>query len=121
MCFASCDVLTKKQIEARVRHWRIKLGLQAWDLKVHLASIGGHSADCSCNPEYMEATLRFDPIKISPKDLDCYVVHELLHIYVWPLAHVAETLAGKDDKLLEWVRTQEEALVTHLERLILRS
>ena len=114
-------MLTRKQVETKVRHWRTRLGLQAWDLKVELASIGSHSADCQCDPEYMQAKVRFDPIKIPLDELDSYVVHELLHIYVWPLAHVAETLAGSDPKLLEWCRIQEERLVTDLERLVVYS
>lgn len=109
----------QQTVEARVRHWQERLRLVDWDIRVVVNSRIAHAADCEAAPEYRQATLRFNPKRIPVADLDAYVVHELLHCHVWPLAAAAENLAKGDAVALEFVREREEGLTTELERLVL--
>lgn len=106
-------------VEARVRHWQERLRLVDWEIRVVTNARIAHAADCEAAPEYRQATLRFNPKRIPLADLDAYVVHELLHCHVWPLAAAAETLAKGDEVALEFIREREEGLTTELERLVL--
>lgn len=116
------EALTRRFVSSRVRHWRKRLGLAAWHIRVEYGPDPdeGSEASCMALPEYGYATLRFDLPNIPPDEVDAWVVHELMHCYVWPLANAAHALAGGDKAKEEWVRTQEETLTTTLERLILR-
>ena len=109
---------TKRQVQARVRVWRRRLGLTDWKFKVTFGP-DSDDADASCMamPEYLYAHLHFDLSKIPGDEIDHYVAHECIHALVWPLANAAHTMAGGDQSKEEWVRTLEEALVTRLEKL----
>ncbi len=104
-------------VKRRVRYWAPKLGLQEWTLYVTFNEEGA-KASCASQPEYLEAILNFDLKKIADGDVDAFVVHELMHNLVWGLANCANALARGDKAQEEWVRTEEEELVTRLERLI---
>ena len=74
-------------------------------------------AACLAQPEYRHAVLHFCLEQIPAEELDSFVCHELLHTLVWPLANAAHAMAGGDTSKEEWVRTEEEGLVTVLEKL----
>ena len=112
---------TRRAVKERVTHWRQRLGLDGWAFGLRFETdADGTIAGCIAEPEYRQATLYFDLRQMHRDDLDHMVVHEMLHAVAWPLANVAQTLAGKDRAKLEWVRTMEEGLVTDLERIVLR-
>lgn len=113
--------LTRRRIVARVRRWRTRLLLERWAVQVEVGEDTEEQSEASCiaRPEYLTMDLRFDPAKIDPAELDAYVVHELLHAYIWPLANLAERMAGDDPAKREAVRVEEETLATALERVVL--
>jgi hypothetical protein len=109
---------TKRLVLARVRWWKKRLGLQHWKFTVTFGTdADGADAACMAQPEYRNATLHFDLTKVPLEELDHYVCHEILHALVWPLANCAHAMAGGDKSKEEWVRTEEESLVTALEKL----
>lgn len=113
--------ISHRQVVARVRWWRRVLRLENWAIEVdgESPSDADGAADCDAKPEYLLARLRFDRAALEgPGELDKAIVHELIHLSAWRLAHVAETLADGDKRLLEWIRMEEETLITTLERLV---
>lgn len=114
-------MLTKRTVVARVRHWRKRLGLADWDIAVEFGTDAEENeATCSADPEYQRATVRFDLKQIPAQRVDAYVIHELCHAVTWPLANAAHTLAGGDAGKEEWIRTVNESVTTHLEKVILK-
>lgn len=109
--------MTKKQkkvaLEAAVRKYQRLLGLTDWEIEISFEELE-HRADCEARPEYREAFLRFDVSKIKPKQIDDFAAHELAHCIVWPLASLAEQMAGDDPTKQEMVRFFEEELTTKL-------
>lgn len=117
--------VTLAQLQARVNYWRQRMWLTEWAIKVELAKLPKNEAskieaggECDAMPEYRQAVLRFDPANIEPDQIDEFVVHELTHLTTWRLAYVAEVCAGKDKRLMEWIRMEDEGLTTHIERVI---
>ncbi len=110
---------TKRQVRARVKYWQRVLGLTGWKFEVTFGpDPDGADACCLAMPEYRHAKLHFDLSAIPLAELDHYVAHETLHTLVWPLANAAHAMAGGDKSKEEWVRTEEEGLVTALEKLL---
>jgi len=114
----AADHPTKRQVQARIRFWQKRLGLTGWTFKTAYGKMDDEAdAACSAQPEYRHCLLHFHLEAIPVAELDNFVAHEMLHAICWPLANVAHTLAGGDKAKEEWVRTEEESLVTALERL----
>jgi len=109
---------SRRMLLARVKYWRVKLGLTDWDVSVEVTGGLEAGADAEAQPAYKQAILRFDLDAISREELDSFVVHELLHLPVWALAEAAEHLAHRDKDKLKFLTDLEESLVTHLERVI---
>jgi len=101
-------------IKRCVKLWQKRLLLGHWTVEVEFSELDGYAADCHAQPEYLQAKLRFDTGSDIDEDT---VIHELLHCYTHGLAHVAEQLAGADDRWKEMVRIEEERLTTSLEKL----
>jgi hypothetical protein len=109
---------TKRQVRARVKFWQRQLKLGHWKFKVEFGKMDdGADAACMAQPEYRHAILHFCLEQIPVEELDAFVAHEMLHTLVWPLANAAHAMAGDDRSKVEWVRTEEESLVTALEKL----
>jgi hypothetical protein len=109
---------TKRQVRARVRVWQKRLGLTGWSFTFQFGKMEDEAdAACLAQPEYRHCALHFCLEQIPLDELDNFVAHELLHALVWPLANAAHAMAGGDKSKEEWVRTEEEGLVTALEKL----
>jgi hypothetical protein len=112
------DHPTKRQVQARVRYWKKRLRLAHWKFTVMFGKMEDEAdAACMAQPEYRHAVLHFCLEQIPASELDHYVCHEMLHTFVWPLANAAHAMAAGDKSKEEWVRTEEEGLVTALETL----
>ena len=113
--------LSKAAVMARAKHWRKVLHLENWRIGVTFEPDKEEESEASClaQPEYAAAVLRFDLAKIPPEEMDAYIVHELLHCHVWPLANFGNSACADDPVKLEALRHHEELLVTTLERLVL--
>ena len=112
---------TKAAVQRRVKYWKPRLMLHHWNLSVVFDpdTEDGSEASCNASPEYLNAVLRFDLNLIPPAEMDSYIVHEMLHCSIWPLANCAHSMCGEDAAKLESVRVHEEALATCLERIII--
>ena len=83
---------TDEDLLACARWWAEELGLGAWDVRavfVQRHEIGGAQATCRYNGSYEYLNIRmaewrsFSPDDQPPGDLECSVVHELLHARFW--------------------------------------
>ena len=100
-------------IKKCVKLWQKRLGLSSWTIELEFSQIEW-CADCAAYPEYLNAKIRFD----TGSDIDeATIIHELLHCHIEGLAHLAEKLAGTDERWKEMVRIEEERLATNLEKI----
>jgi hypothetical protein len=114
--------LTRQQIVRRVRHWVRALGLTDWHITVQVGPLKDNSeANCAASPEYCASELGIDPAHVSSEQLDAYLLHELSHLMTWRLLNCAETLAGDNRALQEWVRVESETCQTMVERALCRA
>lgn len=101
-----------------VRFVKPLLGLDAWKIEVQFDEQLEAIAQCSADPEYLQAVVVFRPRAIPKGEALSYVVHELGHCVTWSICHWAETLAAKDKVKLEQCRIEEERLTTTFERIV---
>ena len=94
------------------------LRVDGWDITVRFDGRMRNRADCEAAPEYRTATVRFNLTRIPEEELAADVIHELLHIHIWSLAHAADVLCEADKTKREWVRVEEERLATTLEGIL---
>jgi len=111
---------TEARVLARVEHWKKRLRLG--DVRVTVV-FGPDTEDqstgaCYAQPEYEQATIRFDLENIKPDEVEAHIIHELIHYPVWPLSSFAHMLCDGDEKLLEVLREKEEAVTTYIERVV---
>jgi hypothetical protein len=106
-------------VQARVRFWKKRLRLTDWAFKIEFGKIDDDETDaaCSAQPEYRYCVLHFNLAHIPMAELDDFVCHEMIHALVWPLGNAAHAMAAGDKTKEEWVRTEEEGLVTALQKL----
>lgn len=113
---------TGKEIRQAVEYWRLALGLDGWNFTVQIGPIpDGHYGTADVQVPYKKAHLRFYPkgMQENGETVDGMVVHEILHLVGEPLAAFALAKC-KTDKDKQECEDLEEALVTELERLVLR-
>lgn len=110
----------RRAIERLARAAIPALRLEHWDITLAFPRRleDGAAAECDAQPEYKQATVRFNCRKIDWDDLPRFVVHELMHCHVEALAGIAQLAAGKDRAKAEWVRRTEEELVTVLDQIL---
>lgn len=117
---AKARKLSQAAVLKRIRYWKSRMLLDHWKLGVSFDPDAEDDSEASClaMPEYLQATLRFDLTKIDPAEIDHYIVHELSHCAIWPLANAAHSMCGEDEAKLENVRVHEEGLATYIERMV---
>lgn len=112
--------MTQAAVRRRFRAWQKKLLLGDWKVELKFGPLEhSEKADCDAKPEYREAVVRMDLTKIPDNEIDAYIIHELTHIWTWPIEKQAEHWAGDDESKYETVRDIAEGVVTNLERVIL--
>lgn len=88
-------IFTEDELRAKCAEWQKILRLQDWDVRTSIVRAGGMkteecNAEISVNVQHRLATLRvLDPIdygddNLNPQDMERHLVHELLHIHLWP-------------------------------------
>lgn len=113
---------TGKQIRESVTRWLKWLGLDGWQVTVKIGRIaGGHRGTAECDPTYLEAILRFDPVQMEKHgdDIEEIVAHECTHLLVWNTHLEVQRLAKNgiaENKLCQ----TEESEVTQVSRAFLR-
>ena len=105
-----------------VAYYRTVLGLEHWDIKVHLKEIcetdATTAADCGAEPEYYAADVTFYLAILAERpveELPGFVRHELLHVWLWPLATMANDLT--ENKFEKVVMRLDERVTSDLERM----
>lgn len=90
------DEMTREQkVNAFIRKWQPRLGLQAWDIRYNpnRKSGKGTAADMSRDETRRLCEIRIDP-NCPDSELENNVLHELGHLVVGPLEDMAKRLAG---------------------------
>ena len=85
------------QIRTHVAEYAEPLGLDRWSIRLVAEPDADPDARASCaaDPDYREATIRFDLAKLETgDDLEETTVHELTHCLTWPIHAAAEHLAN---------------------------
>ena len=107
------------RIAELVEKYKPLLGLSEWTIRIANGEPNDTPEDKQCKaaclaaPEYQDATLFFSLDRIETGDnLEELVLHEMTHCLTWPISGCANTLAGDDPRLQEWVRIEEERSTT---------
>lgn len=114
------------RVHELIKQYRSIMGLDPWVLHVvrvehQEGDPEAHKASCTAQSEYRQAALTFDFNRMETgDDLEEIVLHELAHCLTHPLEHVADTLAGDNPILQEWVRHNTERTVTDIGEAFLR-
>ena len=114
--------ITKKMLQKPLRHWKKRLGLQAWDIKIKLVeeiSYGDPSTQAQCEVflEQKQVTIIMCRVDDTPIRT---LVHELIHVHGKPIEDVLDK--NNETYLLEihWeqlVETMAKALMDKEEEL----
>jgi hypothetical protein len=107
----------KRRVIQLAKRYRRLLGLERWDIAIVFDDRMEDRANCAADPEYFEATVKFNLERIEDGDEECYVRHELLHCILWPLCHCADFLARENRVANEMVRLANERVTSCLERM----
>lgn len=83
-------------LEKCIDFWKEVLGLQPWNIQAmfeRAGNLNGYHANIKYKPEKEAAILRvMDPIDWYdypwPQDVEASIVHELLHLLLWPLDYM---------------------------------
>lgn len=121
----------KALVEERIEEWRwlIPGWLQGFDVTLKHDDENGALGSCSANYAYRWGTVRFSPkmLNQSERDRTKSVVHELVHLLLWPIIQHEKLLVSRKDKLTidvfrdgleSAVQDMAEALVKRQEDLV---
>lgn len=117
--------ITKRVLFAKtVQLLQPKLHLNDWKIVLRFAQKmrpNSVVAYCQPLPEYKQAGIRVNLTRLA--ELNHYevvatAIHEMLHCVTWSMTEWAELLCRKDKQKLEVTRKLDEAIVTHLERML---
>ncbi len=92
---------TEDELRIKCAEWQKILRLQDWDVRTSIIRerdmvTTESNAEISVNVQHRLAQLRIvDPIdygddNLNPLDMERYLVHELLHIHLWPFTESLE-------------------------------
>jgi len=88
-------IFTEEQLREKCAKWQRILRLQDWNVRTSIVRerdmrTSGGNAEISVNIQHRLADLRlldpidFNPNDHNPQDMEQHLVHELLHIHLWP-------------------------------------
>lgn len=116
--------VSRERIRQLVKSYQRRMGLDGWDIDVRfvkgLMTEGEKvTGTCEARHRYQDAVLEFDLAQIAEtgEDADKLVRHEMLHIFSFELAHLAELWAGSEPVRQRVVEESNERLTTMLERM----
>jgi len=119
-------MISEHDMRLLVEWWQDRLLLQDWEIRLYFAELEDQSeADCEALPEYRRACLRFDLSQITMEKAAWYVVHELMHCHVEPLARHSNRVIEEADPagaglVKKFALDYEEGLVSDLATIIVR-
>ena len=111
-----------QEVAAWVREWAVRLDLQHWTLEINFDE-AVHLATCVAEPQYMQAIISFNPVRLdleieTERELEELVLHELVHARLWALANLFIGLDENGKRMTEFL---EEEAVTQMTGALLRS
>ncbi len=89
-------ILSEEELNVLCREWQETLRLQNWEIEVSIARgrdmpLEGCKATCEANLQRAHALIYIlDPLDYDdrlPQDMESDLVHELVHIHLWPFDH----------------------------------
>jgi len=112
LCFLSCSAMNplESRLDRQMKFWQKRLGLEDWNLSLRVVRQSELDRDtwgaAEWDPDAKTGTISvLDPRDYNLKggelklDMECTIVHELVHIQVSPLAardeHVREEVVNK--------------------------
>jgi hypothetical protein len=110
-------VIAEKDLESRVLEWADRLVIDGWKFTVETCELTDNAAECETD-EYWNAHLKFDIARISEKELDAFIVHELLHVHFDPIRRFIEG-AVKTKRLREYGFALEEQTIERFTEALL--
>ena len=123
--------MNRKQLKARVDHWRGVLHLDHWDMNIEVVTAfdGSHDgafARCLNEDDYDDTTLTFldDWFRYaSAADIDYAIVHEMLHVLMRDFDHAIDSIDRQlapavSEIWQEGVRHEREGIVDRLAKVI---
>ena len=119
-------MISEHDMRLLVKWWQGRLLLQDWDLRLYFSELEDQQeADCEALPEYRRACLRFDLSQITMEKAAWYVVHELMHCHVEPLARHSNRVIEEADPagaglVKKFALDYEEGLVSDLATILVR-
>jgi len=98
--------IDKEKIQSYLTKWQQILRLQDWDIKLQIVeTVWRKSADIKINENLRIAILLINSNPVC-KNLEDLVLHELLHLKLWPMDQMLESLLvgtfGNDEKDLKY-------------------
>lgn len=118
--------MSQRELEAFVRLWQRRLGLERWELKIEWDKPAGDdfAAQIFCSMSYDSARIRFESewSKWTRDEAQKIVVHELLHALHRDVDTAVESIDGQIHRDAQTVfdRQYKHALEGMIERLALR-
>lgn len=121
-------ILTKEQLEERLRYWQKLLRLQDWHIVIQICrgrDIDESDARCEQLQGLRQAIIKIaDPVDWAPTvplplDMEWNLVHEMLHI-VWglPTAHIDRNDGGPEVWAMEAAIESTTHALINLERAV---
>lgn len=97
----SAVIYTNEELRAKCAEWQKILRLQDWDIRTSIVraremQAEDSNAECKVNIQHRLAQIKIvDPVdfhtdELNPQDMERYLVHELLHIHLWPFTENLE-------------------------------
>jgi hypothetical protein len=95
------NFLDQETLEDRVRYWQQRLRLQDWAVEIVMErayDLGDYWGKIHVAEDKRRARIRImDPIDLSPAaiapyDMDQIIVHELLHIHLYPITKAEDSM-----------------------------
>ena len=122
---------TPKQAMSMLKKWKELLGLQHWVVELRIAEaadlgpLQSHLVGSAQSSYKNLMCIMHVALHRSPEEVDCTILHELLHMMITPLETVAVIGMGSMGKqaqgvLKEFLEQQCEILTIQLERAIVR-
>lgn len=101
--------MTQKELKSLLPLWQKILRLQDWDITFEVRYLDEDYGSCSCDMQDKTASLEILELshprwKLTKKIPEIYLVHELLHVMLWPL------VGNKEDQDINKINAEEQVV-----------
>ncbi len=108
-------IFTEEQLRQKCEDWQRILRLQDWDVRTSIVRARDmrtkeSNAEITVNIQHRSATIRiidpndYDRENVNPQDMERHLVHELLHIHLWPFTdELTGPLADAEEQAINMI------------------